>query len=217
MIAFPAHKAKIYGIDWSHGRRDELITCSLDKTIKIWDTSALERQDMSFTSIIPSTPVPDPKALISTTYPIWRARDLPFGHGLLSLPQRSETALEMFAEGQSDAPVHRYEGHTDVVKEFVWRRGGQHANEYQLITWSKDRSLKFWPVDREIGEVGGVVSFSNMVSRSPKLRGLDIRWTIWKDRLVDLRSKIISSPSEMRRWRTICHLYFRLPSAQGRF
>lgn len=68
--------------------------------------------------------------MIHTTYPVWRARDLPFGKGVLSLPQRSETTLEMFvhaSEGTGvdpDSPVEVFEGHTDVVKEFVWRRGG---------------------------------------------------------------------------------------------
>lgn len=68
--------------------------------------------------------------MIHTTYPVWRARDLPFGKGVLSLPQRSETTLEMFAHASEgagvdpDSPVEVFEGHTDVVKEFVWRRGG---------------------------------------------------------------------------------------------
>ncbi|KAJ7738562.1 hypothetical protein B0H14DRAFT_2638473, partial [Mycena olivaceomarginata] len=49
-----------------------------------------------------------------------------------------------------DEPVEVFEGHTDVVKEFVWRRGG-------VITWSKDRTLRFWPVDAEtMAKVGYV-------------------------------------------------------------
>lgn len=131
-----AHSAKIYGIDWAHDRRDELVTCSLDKTIKIWDTST---EDL------------EPKSTIHTTYPMWRARTLPFGRGVLSLAQRGDTALEMYAAGNTDMPVERFEGHTDVVKEFVWRRGGE--DEYQLITWSKDRTLRFWPVEPEVMEV----------------------------------------------------------------
>ncbi|CDO74222.1 hypothetical protein BN946_scf184721.g1 [Trametes cinnabarina] len=62
--------------------------------------------------------------------------------------------------------MERFEGHTDVVKEFVWRRGGEggfytfrEGNiltrkadncEFQLITWSKDKTLRFWPVDTEV-------------------------------------------------------------------
>ena len=83
------------------------MTCSLDKTIKIWDTQS-----------------DDPNIVINTAYPVWRARDLPFGQGVLSLPQRGKTALEMFAH-DSIEPVETFGGHTDVVREFVWRRGGQ--------------------------------------------------------------------------------------------
>ncbi|KAG5653422.1 hypothetical protein H0H81_000533 [Sphagnurus paluster] len=127
-----AHNSKIYGIDWAHDRRDELITCSLDRTIKVWDTATAD---------------PEPRTTIRTAYPVWRARALPFGHGVLSLPQRGATALEMFSQDRPDMPVERFEGHTDVVKEFVWRKGGE--DEFQLITWSKDRTLRFWPVDSD--------------------------------------------------------------------
>ncbi|KAF8060765.1 hypothetical protein FPV67DRAFT_1423352 [Lyophyllum atratum] len=128
-----AHNSKIYGIDWAHDRRDEIVTCSLDKTIKVWDTSTAD---------------PAPKTTICTAYPVWRARNLPFGCGVLSLAQRGTTALEMYGQSGPGCPVERFEGHTDVVKEFVWRRGGD--DEFQLITWSKDRTLRFWPVEPEV-------------------------------------------------------------------
>jgi len=69
-----------------------------------------------------------PKMVIETDYPVWRARDLPFGRGLLSLPQRGVNSLEMFAYGDGHATPNSgemFEGHTDVVKEFVWRKGGR--------------------------------------------------------------------------------------------
>ncbi|KAH7909417.1 hypothetical protein BJ138DRAFT_232760 [Hygrophoropsis aurantiaca] len=140
-----AHNAKIYGIDWAHDRANEIVTCSLDKTIKIWNTQASPSDKGAY----------EPITTIGTRYPVWRARDLPFGHGLLSLPQRGETALEMWANGDSRTPVEVFEGHTDVVKEFVWRKGGFEGGEYQLITWSKDRTLRFWPVDSETMEKTG--------------------------------------------------------------
>lgn len=114
-----AHNSKIYGIDWSNERRNEIVTCSLDKTIKIWDVHASPQEDAG--SHVPKT-------VIETNYPVWRARDLPFGRGVLSIPQRGETALEMYAHEDSDAqqePVEVFEGHSDVVKEFVWRQGGR--------------------------------------------------------------------------------------------
>lgn len=47
---------------------------------------------------------------------------------MLSLPQRGEPALEMFAYGDEEVmqnSVEVFQGHTDVVKEFVWRKGGK--------------------------------------------------------------------------------------------
>ncbi|KAI0353310.1 hypothetical protein OH77DRAFT_1497336 [Trametes cingulata] len=132
------HSAKIYGIDWAHDRRNELVTCSLDKTIKIWDTHDAQ-----------------PNIVINTSYPVWRARDLPFGQGVLSLPQRGETALEMYAYEDPTTPIAKFEGHTDVVKEFVWRRGGEANSEFQLITWSKDKTLRFWPVETDVIQKAG--------------------------------------------------------------
>ncbi|KAI0794847.1 hypothetical protein C8Q75DRAFT_847958 [Abortiporus biennis] len=135
-----AHSAKIYGIDWAHERRNELVTCSLDKTIKIWDVQNPKNAKDQF----------EPHHTIQTAYPVWRARDLPFGHGVMSLPQRGETALEMFTPESKNDPIERFEGHTDIVKEFVWRRGGPDDRDFQLITWSTDKTLRFWPVDQDV-------------------------------------------------------------------
>ncbi|KAK2464862.1 hypothetical protein APHAL10511_002938 [Amanita phalloides] len=162
-----AHSSKIYGIDWSHDLRNEIVTCSLDKSIKVWDISDSCTSNMygsrptkgSFFSNFQyfddniHGPVAQygPKRTIKTHYPVWRARYLPFGRGILSLAQRGETALEMYALNgpeENNIAVEVFEGHTDVVKEFVWRKGDH--DEFQLITWSKDRTLKFWPVDTEV-------------------------------------------------------------------
>jgi hypothetical protein len=79
-----------------------------------------------------------PKTCIQTTYPVWRARNLPFGEGVLSLPQRGETNLEMYGKGAD--LIETFEGHSDVVKEFVWRKGSNgiciidvcHSYSYKL-------------------------------------------------------------------------------------
>jgi hypothetical protein len=47
--------------------------------------------------------------------------------------------------------IKTFEGHTDKVKEFVWRiRGGDDLERddrsFQLITWGMDQSLRFWPI-----------------------------------------------------------------------
>ena len=35
MTTIRAHHTKIYGLDWSRKAANELVTCSLDKTIKV--------------------------------------------------------------------------------------------------------------------------------------------------------------------------------------
>jgi WD40 repeat protein len=157
VVTLKAHDSKIYGIDWDRRERSKIVTCSLDKTIKYWTIPTLATPPTNDETYQPTT-TPYSTSTLTTHYPIWRARNLPFGHGILSLPQRSEHALELF--GTSGSPVQRFEGHEDVVKEFVWRtRGGGDEGfddrEFQLVSWSKDRTLKIWPVGREITEKVG--------------------------------------------------------------
>ncbi|KAF9073093.1 hypothetical protein BDP27DRAFT_1391109 [Rhodocollybia butyracea] len=150
-----AHTSRIYGIDWSQNQPTELVTCSLDKTIKVWDSK---------TNTLSTT--------IKTAYPVWRARSLPFGRGVLSLAQRGETALEMFALESSpedpstiEYPVDSFQGHSDVVKEFVWRKGANNT-AFQLITWSKDRTLRFWPMDSDMMQKVGSYPHKNRKSNT---------------------------------------------------
>ncbi len=43
----------------------------------------------------------------------------------MSLPQRGGTSLEMWSYDNPEDPIESFDGHADVVKEFVWRsRGG---------------------------------------------------------------------------------------------
>ena len=148
-----AHDTKIYGIDWNRTRSTGIITCSLDKSIKFWDYKLLEDT---------------PERVVRTPFPVWRARHTPFGWGMLAMPQRGNTDLHLYdrrlAEGVGKdaviSPVHKFEGHEDQVKEFLWRpRGGIVDNiddrEFQLVTWGADRDLRLHRVDERIlREVG---------------------------------------------------------------
>jgi hypothetical protein len=94
-----------------------------------------------------------PSRVIQASAPVFRARNLPFGSGLLSLPQSEETHLDLWALGElgGERVIKTFEGHTDKVKEFVWRiRGGEDLDRddrsFQLITWGMDQSLRFWPI-----------------------------------------------------------------------
>ncbi|KAF1812706.1 hypothetical protein P152DRAFT_396949 [Eremomyces bilateralis CBS 781.70] len=134
-----AHATKIYGIDWNRTRASDIVTCSLDHTIKFWDYE----NDAS-----------EPERVIHTPYPVWRARHTPFGYGLLAMPQRGNFDLHLFdrrlGDGESresvGSPTTSFKGHNDQAKEFLWRsRGtvedGIDNRDFQLISWGMDRQL----------------------------------------------------------------------------
>ncbi|KAG8699158.1 hypothetical protein FRC09_006789 [Ceratobasidium sp. 395] len=155
LFSIPAHESRIYGIDWSRKERAEIVSCSLDRKIKLWN--------VNFGSENMSKPIPQNE--IETSYPVWRARHLPFGDGVLALPQRGSPVLEMFAfdttSERAEPSVPRgaklattFEGHRDSVKEYVWRSAGGidsafDDREFQLVTWSKDNTLRLWPVEQQ--------------------------------------------------------------------
>ncbi|MCJ1397272.1 hypothetical protein MMC11_000464 [Xylographa trunciseda] len=148
-----AHDTKIYGVDWNRTDSHGLVTCSLDKTIKFWD----------FTN-----PEDEPKSVLKTPFPVWRARHTPFGCGVLAMPQRGDYDLHLYnrrlmedvTPGEDAVPVHRFQGHQDQVKEFLWRpRGtieaGIDNREFQLVSWGADRFLRLHCVDQTtLKEVG---------------------------------------------------------------
>ncbi|KAF8453024.1 hypothetical protein BGX38DRAFT_1141833 [Terfezia claveryi] len=139
-----AHTTKIYGVDWNRTRPTGIVTCALDKTIRFWDYS---------------NPEDEPERVIRTSFPVWRARHTPFGWGLLIMPQRADNILYLYdrrAAGDVPAdPVATFEGHTDSVKEFLWRfRGGQSPDkddrEFQLVSWSQDKDIRLWSISRKV-------------------------------------------------------------------
>ncbi|WFD28590.1 hypothetical protein MNAN1_003603 [Malassezia nana] len=162
LATLETHHSKVYGLDWSPDRekgRDQLMTCSLDGTIKYWDLNS----DASRTALANHARITEPVYTIETPQPVWRARHLPFGHGAMSVAQRGDAAPSMWKYG-ADEPVHRFVGHTDIVKEFLFRtKGGADSShddrDFQLITWSKDQTLRLWPITdymlRSVGHVHG--------------------------------------------------------------
>lgn len=160
-----AHDAKIYGIDWNRFEPSKIVTCSLDRTIKFWDTDNSE--DV-------------PERVITTTFPVWRARHTPFGWGLMVMPQRGNGDLHLYDRRDVDSPavdshtrpVHVFKGHKGQVKEFLWRAMGDVKNgidfrDFQLVSWGTDHELRLHALYREVFED---IGHERGVSKPQRLR-----------------------------------------------
>ncbi|KAH3681786.1 hypothetical protein WICPIJ_007225 [Wickerhamomyces pijperi] len=142
-----AHDRKINGVDFSRTNENELISCSNDQTVKFWDLSK---------------DVQKPQSVINTDFPVWKARNLPFGEGCAVIPLRGgNNSIYVAKKPVPDAPNVQldpqavFKGHTDRVTDFLWR-SRNHTDtayddrEFQLVTWSKDCDLKLWGVNEDL-------------------------------------------------------------------
>lgn len=141
-----AHPLKVNGLDFCRSDAYKLMTCSNDRTVKVWDFE----KDIN-----------KPVYTIETDFPVGRARFTPFGSGTVIMPSRgghntlSLVNIKNKAGVQTMSPVHEFMAHTEPVREFVWRsRGGTTGDledrDFQLITWSKDNDVRLWPVSEEV-------------------------------------------------------------------
>ena len=159
LATIEAAQSRIYGIDWSRDTSlglSRLVTCSLDGSVKWWDLDSPAAQQ----AIGERRLVTEAETTIETHTPVWRARHLPFGNGVMTLPQRGDTSLGMWAKDKPEEPVHRFEGHGDIVKEYLIRTQGGSDRErddrkFQLITWSKDQTLRLWPISEDMMKAVG--------------------------------------------------------------
>ncbi|KAJ5670666.1 uncharacterized protein N7477_006029 [Penicillium maclennaniae] len=191
-----AHDTKIYGVDWNRVRRGAVATCSLDKTIKFWDYT-------SDTEI--------PEKLIRTPFPVWRARNTPFGWGVLAMPQRGNSDLHLYSRRAGDGSnpdddlplVHSFPGHKGQVKEFLWRaRGGVDDGvdhrDFQLVTWGTDRELRLHRVDPQILKGVGYEKGKSYISTRTVTR-LGAVYRSFRDVNSDLDLEDIESVSSVNR------------------
>ncbi|KAJ3220925.1 hypothetical protein HK099_003910 [Clydaea vesicula] len=137
-----AHMNKIYGIDWSWNKENEIVTCGQDRFVKFWD---LNQPRLCQSSIITSSPV-------------WRARYTPFGDGIITMPQRKDTHLSLWRVGNVTTPVFSFVGHSDVPREFVWRIKGK-SNDYD--------DVKFWPINSDQLHAVGHNTYQQSQTGSP--------------------------------------------------
>ncbi|KAL1440020.1 hypothetical protein MTO96_009842 [Rhipicephalus appendiculatus] len=147
-----AHPSKIYGLDWNPASEHQLATCSQDGTVKFWDVTNPKKVEY----------------MLQAGAPVWRARYLPFGDGLVTALitklRKGDRNLVIWSSLRTSVPVRTFLTHPDVVLEFGWRRLRQESRDYQLVTWSKDQSLHLWNVDAKHQTCGHDVSEDDALS-----------------------------------------------------
>lgn len=130
-----AHLNRVHGINWSHMRETCLATASQDGTVKYFDVCNPRRAEK----------------IITTLSPVWRARYTPIGNGLVSIvvPHlgRGENSLLLWSNSKQTDPICSFVGHTDVILDFAWRPNRENTTEIELVTWSRDRTLRVWKID----------------------------------------------------------------------
>ncbi|XP_032086781.1 GATOR complex protein WDR59 isoform X2 [Thamnophis elegans] len=132
-----AHLSKIHGLDWHPDNENILATSSQDNSVRFWDY----RQPRKYLNIL------------ACQVPVWKARYTPFSNGLVTVmvPQlRRENSLLLWDICDLNTPVHTFVGHDDVVLEFQWRKQKEGSKDYQLVTWSRDQTLRMWRVDCQL-------------------------------------------------------------------
>lgn len=159
-----AHLNNIYCLDWSYTNENQLITCSQDCTVKFFDIN-------------------NPKTtenVLNTATPVWRAKYTPFGDGILIVlvPEilLPDNNLLLWNLSSINSPVHTFVGHTDSIVEFQWIKNdddGDRFSDYELISWSKDQTLRLWHVESflqdiplELGDEVGIYHNTNFSETS---------------------------------------------------
>ncbi|ODV77657.1 uncharacterized protein CANTADRAFT_27368 [Suhomyces tanzawaensis NRRL Y-17324] len=178
-----AHNGKINGLDFSNGASN-IITCSNDKTVKFWNLKTPEAKQYAdsfnfFDGSLSESSL-KPAVVLTTDYPVARARSLPFGSdkacGIMPL-RGGEDAIHIvnydaayqkaLATNQTQElladPIHKFKGHEGPMKDFLWRtrhenyEGFESKNkwkDYQLVTWSsQDYDLKLWPKEEGLSKM----------------------------------------------------------------
>uniref|UniRef100_A0A2I3GM24 WD repeat domain 59 n=1 Tax=Nomascus leucogenys TaxID=61853 RepID=A0A2I3GM24_NOMLE len=159
-----AHLSKIHGLDWHPDSEHILATSSQDNSVKVSGTHG-EVGGAVF------------GWHQGCMIPPWEESYTPFSNGLVTVmvPQlRRENSLLLWNVFDLNTPVHTFVGHDDVVLEFQWRKQKEGSKDYQLVTWSRDQTLRMWRVDSQMQRLcandilDGVDEFIESISLLPE-------------------------------------------------
>ncbi|UYV83740.1 WDR59 [Cordylochernes scorpioides] len=155
MYYLGAHLSMIHGLDWNPCLESHLCTSCQDGTVKFWDIAGDAKQ---------------PIKRLFTGSVVWKARYTPFRDGVVTavVPQlrRGENSLVLW--NSANQLVHTFVGPTDVVLDFAWAT--TENRDYDLVTWSKDQSLRMWHVDTNLQKLCRSEQEESPVQESPSLR-----------------------------------------------
>ncbi|CAB4255699.1 similar to Saccharomyces cerevisiae YDR128W MTC5 Subunit of the SEA (Seh1-associated) complex, a coatomer-related complex that associates dynamically with the vacuole [Maudiozyma barnettii] len=150
------HQSSVNSIDFNRTGGSEIMSSSNDGTVKFWNYQSGGSTESTRT--------------VRTEFPIWRGRYLPFGNGYCVMPMvGGENSVYMMSLDQSEddlsetktdknainstklQPIYTFKGHSDRVIDFLWRSRHTYDTmiddrEFELVTWSKDCSLRLWPI-----------------------------------------------------------------------
>ncbi|KAL3233069.1 hypothetical protein RNJ44_04985 [Nakaseomyces bracarensis] len=137
-------------IDFNRFNKSEIMSSGNDGTVNIWDYSKAVGDEC--------------KRTISTDFPIWRSRYLPFGNGFCVMPMvdgYNSIYMMNLSPNEEDTPqksklqpIYAFKGHSDRVIDFLWRSRytEEYGREFQMVTWSVDGDLRLWPVADSVYE-----------------------------------------------------------------
>lgn len=131
VMVIHAHHQAILALDWSPNKESELLSGSLDHSVKLWDISQ------------PNEPLKD----IQRSGPIRKAQFIPDSNNIVLSESGPESIYDLQlwdTEEPEPRLVHSYRGHGAEVVDFCYLHpAGRRA---QLVSWSKDLTLRKWPL-----------------------------------------------------------------------
>lgn len=130
-----AHSNSIQSLDWSYINENQLVTCSQDCTVKIFEINNLKKHEI----------------ILNTVAPVWRVKCTPNNDGILIVLSPPDNTiynnLLLWNLNSIDMPVHTFIGHSDTILECEWlKKNGDKTFEYEMITWSQDHTIRLWHV-----------------------------------------------------------------------
>ena len=153
-----ARSRRILDVDFSPVVRNLVSTGSSDSLVRVF------RADQYNEKVVIQMP--------QKTSPVTKVKQTPFGKALVSLVKSNKntqkhsmyytrennlTLWTSLANKRVEAgtSVHTFYGHNDIVLDYDWVGRIGDMNDWKLVTWSRDNTLKLWPIRENLLEVCG--------------------------------------------------------------